>query len=80
MADAELSFEAALARAEEIATAIEQGKVGLEESIQQFEEGMRLIKHCREVLCAAELCIEKLEAAGMDGAAPAGEMRDVDVS
>ncbi len=61
MAKRKLDFEKAMARAEEIATAIEQGDVGLEDSIKQFEEGMALIKQCREVLDAAEQRIQQLD-------------------
>ncbi len=57
-------FEKALARVEEIATSIEQGKIGLEESIAQFEEGMELVKKCRSFLSEAEMKIQRLEAAG----------------
>lgn len=65
-------FEEALARAEAIAMAIERGEVGLEDSIRQFEEGMALIRRCRQVLDAAELRIQQLQAAD-GGGAKAGE-------
>ena len=55
-----VTFEEALARLETIANEIEQGKVGLEESITRYEEGMMLVKHCREILSAAEQRIVKL--------------------
>ncbi len=73
MADkTEPTFEDSMKRLEAIVQAIEQGKVGLEDSIQQFEEGMALIKRCRSVLTAAELKIQQLHAAGPDGAEVAG--------
>ncbi len=56
------TFEQALAKLEEIVAAIEQGQIGLEESVQRYEEGMRLIRHCRTVLAEAELKIQKLQA------------------
>jgi len=56
----ELSFEQSLEKLEQIVNDIEQGKIGLEESIQQFEEGVKLVKHCRKVLSAAEQKIQKL--------------------
>ncbi len=61
MAKKKLKFEDALARLEEIVEAIEQGEVGLEESIQKYEEGMGLIQHCRKVLAESELKIQKLQ-------------------
>ncbi|MBX3394940.1 MAG: exodeoxyribonuclease VII small subunit [Phycisphaerae bacterium] len=66
MSKSKFDFEAALSRSEQIATQIEQGKIGLEESIRQFEEGMQLIRRCRQVLNEAELRIQSLEAAGAD--------------
>jgi len=61
MAKKEPTFEQALAKLESIVEAIEQGKIGLEESIQRYEEGMELIKHCRKILAAAEQKIQKLQ-------------------
>lgn len=50
-----------MARLEKIVEAIEQGKVGLEESIERFSEGMELIGQCRSILSEAELKIQKLQ-------------------
>ncbi len=61
MAKRRFDFEKAMVRAEEIASAIEKGDVGLEDSIKQFEEGMALIKQCREVLDSAEQRIQQLD-------------------
>jgi exodeoxyribonuclease VII small subunit len=69
MSQEKLSFEQAMGRLEKIVEAIEQGKVGLEDSIKQFEEGMTLIRRCRQVLGDAELKIQKLQASGPSGAA-----------
>jgi len=66
MPDATDSFEQSMKRLEQIVQAIEQGKVGLEESIKQFEEGMTLIQRCRRILTDAELKIQQLQAAGAD--------------
>jgi len=57
----ELTFEQALARLEAIVQSIEQGRIGLQESIQQYEEGMKLIKRCRLILAEAETRIQKLQ-------------------
>lgn len=62
------SFEEALQRLEAIVESIEGGKVGLEDSIRQFEEGTRLIEQCRGILADAELKIQKLQAG------PSGEL------
>ena len=49
MAKRKLTFEEALKQLETIAEQIEQGKIGLEESITQYEHGMALVKQCRAV-------------------------------
>lgn len=56
------SFEETLTELEEIVAQVEQGKIGLEESIAKYEEGMKLIKHCRGVLDAAEKKIETISS------------------
>lgn len=62
--DKKKSFEEALVELERIVQEVEQGKIGLEESIARYEEGMTLIKHCRNVLDVAE---KKIETIGKDG-------------
>ena len=61
------TFEQALADLEKIVTDVEQGKIGLEESIDQYEKGMKLIKHCRTILEAAE---KRIETIAQDTPAP----------
>ncbi len=65
-----LSFEAALAELEKIVGQLEQGSVGLEDSIRIYERGEALKKHCSRLLAIAEQRIEKI-ALGPDGR-PAG--------
>lgn len=60
MAKKKISFEEALAQLEDIAEKIEQGEIGLEESITKYEEGMQLVQHCRDILTKAEGKIQKL--------------------
>lgn len=55
------TFEEALKQLEAIADRIEQGKIGLEESILEYEQGMTLVRQCREILAKAELRIEQLQ-------------------
>ncbi len=57
---AEDSFEKDLERLESIVAALEEGGVPLEESLRQFEEGVRLARKCEEVLKSAEKRIELL--------------------
>lgn len=46
---------------EEIAYLLEQGDAGLEESISLFEAGIKLSKHCHNLLEEAERKIEILQ-------------------
>lgn len=62
MAKEKLTFEQAMTRLEKIVEAIEQGKIGLEDSIEKYSEGMEMIRHCTRVLADAELKIQKLQA------------------
>ncbi len=55
-----MSFEDALAKLEAIVYQLESGSLPLEESIKQFEEGMRLSKICGDKLSDAENKIEQL--------------------
>jgi len=55
-----LTFEQAIKELTTIVTQIEQGQIPLQESIQQYEKGMALIKHCRDILQKAEKRIEKI--------------------
>ena len=55
-----LSFEEAIKELTDIVGKIEQGEIALQDSLQQYERGMALIKHCRTILKQAEERIEKI--------------------
>jgi exodeoxyribonuclease VII small subunit len=55
-----LTFEQAIHQLKEIVTKIEQGEIPLQDSLEQYEKGMALIKHCRDILQKAEKRIEKI--------------------
>ena len=55
-----LGFEEAIKQLTGIVGKIEQGEVALQDSLQQYEKGMALIRHCREILQKAEQRIEKI--------------------
>jgi exodeoxyribonuclease VII small subunit len=63
---AELSFESALKRLEEIVRRLEGGEAPLDESIRLYEEGDRLRQQCAARLEAAQAQIEKIQL-GRDG-------------
>jgi exodeoxyribonuclease VII small subunit len=53
-------FETSLKKLEKIVSDLENGYLPLEESIKTFEEGVKLTKHCQNLLSKAELKIQKL--------------------
>ncbi len=69
---ANLSFEQALARLEEIVRALEVGQTPLDGSLSLFEEGIMLVKLCNRQLDEAERKIKILQSA------PDGSMTEAD--
>jgi exodeoxyribonuclease VII small subunit len=55
-----LSFEEAIKELTNIVGKIEQGQIPLQDSLEQYEKGMALIKQCRSILQKAEERIEKI--------------------
>ncbi len=74
---ASLSYEQALGELETIVTALEQGDVPLEKSIQIYERGEALKTHCEKLLNVAEAKVEKIRI-GADGTAKGSEPLDAD--
>ena len=62
-----LSFEDALRQLDEIVGDLEQGRLGLSESLARYEEGVGHLKRCYEMLGAAEKKIELLSGVDADG-------------
>ncbi len=58
---AQLSYEQAYDQLQEIVQQIEQGQVGLEESVARYEDAMKLIAHCRRILKQAEQKVLQLQ-------------------
>lgn len=59
-ADANLSFEDALAQLESLVQRLESGQAPLEEAVSLYERGARLRALCEERLKAAQLRVEKV--------------------
>ena len=57
-----MSFEAATAELERIIEQIEQGEIGLEESLAARKRGDALIRRCRAILDQAEQELEQVAA------------------
>ncbi len=55
-----IDFEQALARLESIVKNLENPDITLEDSVKQFEEGVKLSRLCTKILEDAELRIEKV--------------------
>ena len=56
----DISFEQAIEDLTGIVNKIETGQVSLAESLEQYEKGMAMIKHCRGILLDAEKRIEQI--------------------
>jgi len=74
--DADLSYEQAVERLEQLVERIESGEIGLEESIAAYERGARLIARCRAILDQAETRNEELSARQIDAGEVGGAAVD----
>ncbi|RPH35895.1 MAG: exodeoxyribonuclease VII small subunit [Chloroflexi bacterium] len=63
-------FDELVAELQRIVQTLEAGRVGLEESIALYRDGLRLHAACEERLKAAELTITELGRRGLAGAEP----------
>ena len=72
----ELSFEDSIKQLKGIVASIEQGEIPLQDSLEQYEQGMSLIKHCRGILQQAEQRIEKISKVEPDTSAEAAAETD----
>jgi len=55
-----MTFEQAIKELGSIVGKIEQGQIPLQDSLTQYERGMALIKHCKNILEKAEERIDKI--------------------
>lgn len=60
-------FETALERLEQIVRALEEGELGLNQSLEQYEEGVKLLRQSYELLQRAERRIELLSGVDSEG-------------
>jgi|TARA_R110001592_G_scaffold354771_2_gene654678 exodeoxyribonuclease VII small subunit len=58
--DSVFNFEESLASLESLVTAMEDGDLSLEESLQAFEKGIRLTRECQAALQKAEQKVQVL--------------------
>lgn len=70
-------FEKTLQQLEQIVQQMETGELGLEESLKQFEQGIKLAKNCQNALSSAELKVNQLiEQNGLQQTIPFDETND----
>ncbi len=62
-----LTFEEALRQLEEIVANLEEGQLGLSQSLEQYEHGIKHLKQCYRLLEQAERKIELLTGVGEQG-------------
>lgn len=58
--DKEKTFDEAMAELEEIVNQLEQGDVPLEKALDQFQEGIKLSRHCKSIVEDAEKTVTKM--------------------
>jgi exodeoxyribonuclease VII small subunit len=61
------SFEQALAELEQVVHDLEEGDLGLSESLARYEQGVKRLRECYAILERAERRIELLTAVDADG-------------
>lgn len=66
-------FEALYQQLEQTVVRLEQGNLTLEESLAQYEAGMKLARRCQELLQKAELRVTTLQEQFSEGLAPLRE-------
>lgn len=69
------TFEASMARLEQIVRAMERGDVALEESLRMFQEGTELVRNCQKLLDDAQQQVKKIMTAA-DGSPVEEDFRD----
>ncbi len=62
----DFNFEASLTELNKLVETMEKGEIPLEESLQQFEHGIKLVRECQQALSKAEQKVQKLIAKNGD--------------
>ena len=70
-------FEKSLQHLEKIVSNMESGELGLEESLEQFEKGIKLARNCQDTLANAELRVDQLiEKNGLQQTVPFEDLNE----
>ena len=73
-AKTKMTFEEALEQLEAIVSQIEEGKIPLEEAIDKYADGTKLLKQCRTILDSAEKKIQLLVKGSGEALEPGGQL------
>jgi exodeoxyribonuclease VII small subunit len=73
------SFEQSLDELEKIVADLESGKLGLSDALSRYEEGVKHLKACQQLLERAERKIELLSGVDADGNAIAEPFADAEI-
>lgn len=57
----DIKIEEALAQLDQIAAALESGNLSLEQAMEQYVQGVQLVKACSRTLSEAKLKIEEMK-------------------
>ncbi len=74
----EFDFESSLAEVEQIVAKLESGELGLTESLEQYETGIKQLKRCHALLDAAEQRVSLLSGFDAEGNPIAPPMDDIE--
>jgi exodeoxyribonuclease VII small subunit len=75
-ASSPLAFEEALAKLQTLVHSLEEGEIGLNEALASYEEGVKLLRHCHQLLEGAERRIELLCGIDAEGMPIAKQLDD----
>jgi len=64
-----MTFEESLVQLEKIVRTLDDGKTSLDEALEKYEEGIRLLRHCSDLLDGAKRRIEILRGVSEEGTA-----------
>ena len=76
----DVSFEASLQRLETIVRQLEEGALGLTDSLARYEEGLRCLQQCHVLLQQAERKVELMTGVAADGTPIAQEFDEGELS
>ena len=64
-----MTFEESITQLEKIVRTLDDGKTSLDEALEKYEEGIRLLRHCTDLLDNAKRRIEILRGVSEEGTA-----------